>query len=164
MKGLLKPKGWLSWLSWFPGIVFVAKDYLWEIGTTWSANSFKFKENGFWILWPHTMEVGKKRWRDFLHMHADISILNGESKKILFIFIISIYLFYLLYHLFFFYLQKWMVMWLLLYHMIKWRGGGLVLEIFCFCFYDWMKTLIPWNFMILKWNMSNDFLIFFCRK
>jgi len=52
------------------------------------------------------MEIGKERWRDVLHTNTDISILNGKSKRIFFIVIISIHFFYLIFHLLFFYLKN----------------------------------------------------------
>ena len=90
------------------------------------------------------------------YMNIDISILNGKSNRIFLILIISINFSYLLYHPFLFYLQKWMVMWLLLHHVIK-RGVG-VGEFFCF--YDWMKTLMQCTFLFLKWKMPNAIFCF----
>ena len=69
--------------------------------------------------------------------------------------------FYLFCHLFFFYLQNWMVMCLLLHHVIKWGGVG-VGEVFLNTFLN--KNANAMQFSILKWNMPNANIFCFCRK
>lgn len=42
------------------------------------------------------------------------------------------------------------------YH-TTWSNGGWVGVGELFCFYDWMKTLMPCTLIFLKWNMPNEY-------
>ena len=105
------------------------------------------------------MKFWNKRWRDVLHVHTSISILNRKSDRIFLIVIITINFFYIHHHILRLLAKVSgdMALTAPCDQMRGWVGVGE----FCFCFYDCKKIRMQCNFLLLKLNMPNEFFVLF---